>query len=141
MVVNKILFAVDNSDYAKKAVGFIEMMAKGNPSLEVVALHVLEPINILIGGEARENLKKDMQAAGQKVLDPFVAELNKLGVKVSPRMEQGAIGDQILNVLKNENCDMVVMGARGQSSIEELLLGSVSQRVLQFSKVPVLLSR
>jgi nucleotide-binding universal stress UspA family protein len=34
--------------------------------------------------------------------------------------------------------DLIVMGSHGRSGIEKLLLGSVTQRVLQDSKVPVL---
>ena len=60
---------------------------------------------------------------------------------VSRRMLIGVPGDVICHLARLEHYDLIVVGARGESLIAGLLLGSTSHRVLQLASCPVLVVR
>lgn len=59
-------------------------------------------------------------------------------VSVQKLVKSGSAARAILNELKSGDYDLVVVGSRGRGEISSLVLGSVSQHVLQESPVPVL---
>ncbi|OPX38427.1 MAG: hypothetical protein B1H13_11325 [Desulfobacteraceae bacterium 4484_190.3] len=63
------------------------------------------------------------------------------GVPFSDRILEGSPGNMIAEAARIENCDMIIMGSRGRSDFEGLLLGSVTHRVLQAAECPVLVVR
>ena len=54
---------------------------------------------------------------------------------------EGRIGYKILEAAEAEGADLIVLGSRGVSRVEEVLIGSVSHRVIHMAKCPVLLAR
>jgi nucleotide-binding universal stress UspA family protein len=62
-------------------------------------------------------------------------------VGVTTRLERGDAAATILRVADDEDDDLIVMGSHGHSRIHRALLGSVSQKVLAQSQLPVLLMR
>jgi nucleotide-binding universal stress UspA family protein len=62
-------------------------------------------------------------------------------VGVTTRLERGDAAATILRLAREEDADLIVMGSHGHSRIHRALLGSVSERVLAQSAVPVLLMR
>ena len=53
----------------------------------------------------------------------------------------GGAGEHLVNVSKEQDVDMIVMGARGLGKLSKMILGSVSDYVLRKAKVPVLICR
>jgi nucleotide-binding universal stress UspA family protein len=62
-------------------------------------------------------------------------------VGVTTRLERGEAPATILRISREEEADLIVMGSHGHSRIHRALLGSVSQKVLAQSEIPVLLMR
>ncbi len=141
MPLNKVLLAVDDSDYARKATELLCEMAADNKHLHVDVLYVMEPIPPLISGPTRDQLYKDLEAAARTILAPHKDLLDKAGIANTTRISQGNPGTQILELARGEKFDMIAMGSRGRSSVTEILLGSVSQKVLQYYHGPVLIAR
>lgn len=56
---------------------------------------------------------------------------------VATAIEEGDPSDEIVDYVRQENCDTVVMGTHGRNGIDRLLLGSVAERVVRASPVPV----
>ena len=50
----------------------------------------------------------------------------------------GPVAQTILEVAKEEKVDLIVMGTHGRAGVEKFLFGSVAQKVVQHSEVPVL---
>ncbi len=143
MQVKTILFPVDDSVHPRKAIDAIAMFHTINPELKTLIVHVVEPVNALIGSPEREKLNAELAKAGEKLVAPFKAELDRLGIKSTVIIRHGDPAAEIIALALEEYCDMIVMSPRGEgeSGFKELLLGSVSQKVLQHSPVPVFLSR
>lgn len=136
----KILVPVDGSDHSllakRKAMGIAAAM-----EAEVVLLFATGKIPGLIGGTSREELKAELLKEGAGVLAPFRKVLAEKGVKFSERVVSGDPGEVICQVANEEGCDLIVMGSRGLSDLEGMILGSVTHRVLATCQLPVLVAR
>ncbi len=74
------------------------------------------------------------RALGQRLLKDAEAEVRKKGAgSVEAMLCQGKAADAILKAAKQVDADLIVLGTRGLSEFKELLLGSVSHKVVQLS--------
>lgn len=140
--IKKILFAIDNSEHARAGIPMAARMSKYEKAT-VVLLHAMLPIPSLLmdEGGALVKLDREFRLAGEELLLEFQRALEVEGVDSEPRLEDGDVAEVIMRVCEEEKCDLIIMGARGQGGLKTLLLGSVSHKVLQLSKVPVLIVR
>jgi nucleotide-binding universal stress UspA family protein len=90
---------------------------------------------------ATERLETDEEA--QRLVDDAVAVLRDAGVEARGRVLPGLgrIGDKILDAAEGEDANLIVLGSRGMSRLHEVMIGSVSNRIVHMAKVPVLLVR
>jgi nucleotide-binding universal stress UspA family protein len=80
----------------------------------------------------------------QELLEPWPGIGRELGVKLETKLIQGeglVVADAIIRTAINQSCDLIAMGTQGREGLERLLLGSVAERVVRRSSVPVLLVR
>jgi nucleotide-binding universal stress UspA family protein len=66
-------------------------------------------------------------------------ELKKSGFKVKSMIQTGIPLREILKVEEEENVSVIVIGSHGKSNLEEIFLGSVSEKVSRKCKSPVLI--
>ena len=78
-----------------------------------------------------------MKKAGFATLDMAKDKLGSYAGDVEYLEETGNPAELILDACKEKGCDTIVIGSRGLSGVEEFLLGSVSSKVSQYAKVPV----
>lgn len=147
MTVRKVLLATDGSEQALKAAAFLNGLVAGRTDCKVTVLHVLPvpripaaaaagagvaplpdvPVDVMIDREAKP------------VLARTVAALDLPQEQVREEVQLGDAADEIVRVAKAMEADMIVMGNRGLSPIKEFFLGSVSDRVAQKARCPVLI--
>lgn len=60
-------------------------------------------------------------------------------IRQIPELEWGTPAQVIINLARNQACDLIVMGSRGLSKMSGLFLGSVSDRVAKVAPCPVML--
>ncbi len=142
MALNKILFAVDNSDCSRSGIELAAMMSKAE-HVPVIIMHVLAPIpSMIMDDNIRMNLDRDLRVAAEEMLQDYKKKLTGMGITCSTKLAQGDVATIIVETAKAEKCGMIVMGARGQGALSSLLLGSISHRVLHLVEdIPVLLAR
>jgi nucleotide-binding universal stress UspA family protein len=137
----KILFAADGSKYTKKALAFLvthESLA--GPDGEVVVLNVQAPVP----GRVSSMLGSTEVAAyhaeeSQKVLAPIERFLQRHKIAFKARGVVGSPTTEILRAAKKEKVHMIVMGTHGHGILGRAVMGSVAQRVVTDSEIPVLL--
>jgi len=147
----KILYPTDFSDDAKKALEYVKRLKEAGTK-EVVILHVIHEYgldSVLEGCEwaglevekCKEDvlgdIVKDKEAKAKKILE----EIQGIGIKGVIRVEIGNPASKILEVSEEKNVSLIVMGAHGERKVLELLLGSVTEKVVRHSKIPVLVIR
>ncbi|MEL7569586.1 MAG: universal stress protein [Eubacteriaceae bacterium] len=81
------------------------------------------------------NMKIKMQ---QRLLDAIVDDIYFGDLIVEKQVVVGDIYEKILNIAKDENFDLIVMGNRGFSKIKRFFVGSVTQKVISEASCPVL---
>jgi nucleotide-binding universal stress UspA family protein len=87
------------------------------------------------------NLIEDMEAETLAYLQSARGKLQKAGFRTSFLMRQGAIAETILRAASESHADVIVMSTHGRSGVKRWLLGSVADRVVTHSDVPILLIR
>jgi len=134
----KVLIPVDGSSNALKAVQHVINECINNGMREVHLLNVRTP---LTQHAARFISKRDRTAfhrsEAEKALAPARALLERHGVPFSAHMELGDKAEVIDRVAQRLRVDQIVMGTARKNSLTRLLEDSVTNRVLELSRVPV----
>jgi nucleotide-binding universal stress UspA family protein len=136
----KILFAYDGSEHSKrgaKAVGFVARM---QANTEVwLACVMAETPKYLKEPQFQEYLDEQKKAAKNN----FTKARSLIGedVIIHDELLFGNPAENILKLANHKKCDLIVMGARGLSLLEGLLLGSQVHKVISHSNIPVLVVR
>ena len=140
----KILIAVDGSEHASRAIEAVGKMARSALELEAILLCVSpEPIFYGVYTVATiQKVEEEQKKQQATVLSKAMEDARSQGLKVSePARAYGVIANEIVRAAKDLQVDQIAMGTRGMGAIGNMFLGSVAQRVLHQSPVPVLLVR
>ena len=136
-----ILVAVDGSGHASKAVACAADMAKTyGATLILMAVDGHRPLKGPL-----EALSRSEDLSRSEVFDRILSSAKALAavpkdVKVEQRVGHGDPADEILAEARRSGADLIVVGSRGLGEYAELLLGSVSRKVLHLAKVPVMVA-
>jgi len=137
----KILIATDGSSNSKKALDEAAKIAEGCSVHEVAVIHVHEK-NINYPGSAGyhfsqedlirfRELDEQSREDSKKLLQSAVEALQQKNIKANPIFETGHPADTIARVAREQDFDLLVVGSRGLGGFQKLLLGSVSNALLQ----------
>ena len=137
----KILFAADGSKYTKKALAFlVNHDSLAGASDELVVLNVQMPfpgrVKTMVGSATVAAYHKD---EAEKVLSPIEKLLKRHKLKFRVTTVVGAPAAEIVRAAQREKAHMIVMGTLGLGLLGRAVMGSVAQRVVADSDVPVLL--
>ena len=135
-IPKKTMVAVDGSEDGYKAADYaIELASK----LQSVILFLY--VAGASSAEHNYSITVDMVGAfeqiGTETLSKCAESAKKKGVAFETLLVSGDPADEILKNAKKMNCDSIVMGKRGLSKMEKLLMGSVSDKVSKLSNIPV----
>lgn len=145
--MRKILLATDGSDgslHAARMAGELSSMSDA----QVVVLYVAHvPRSYFFTDEFGNKVTPEvpMDVMIRRMAEPVLRKtLSGLGLpeeKVATEVQVGEPAEEIVDYARLEQVDLIVMGSRGLSPIKELLLGSVSDKVLRTAPCPVLIVR
>ncbi|ULA63509.1 MAG: hypothetical protein LZF86_110207 [Nitrospira sp.] len=138
-----ILLAIDGSDQSYEAVRALKYVARAE------ALHILHILDVPtpaypmmvpeVAHELYTTIERTMQEDGARLLDRIMSLLPMDCGPVTKHMEIGSPADRIVEYAAQHRIDLILVGARGLGPLKEHLMGSVSHRVLTFSKSAVLI--
>lgn len=134
----RIVLAVDGSEPAQRAVPVAADIASKYGS-EVIAVHVLEKQIGRGGAIALETTQEAVEVA-----EHAARSLKELDIRARAEARAAVIGraaQEIMDVAAKEDAGLIVMGSRGMSDWQGLLVGSVAHKVVHLSSVPVLIVR
>ena len=137
----KILYPTDFSDVSKKALDYLAQL-KGAGTKEIVVLHVIDERGIdaisRYGSGSAETIIGRIEEEAREEGKKIEKKLRQSGLTVKVRIERGVPLKEILKVEEEEKVSAIVIGSHGKTNIEEMFLGSVSEKVIRQSKKPVL---
>ncbi len=140
MKLKTILVPVDGSEHAERAAAYAADLAAAMGS-EAILMHCHRRFPSVLGEPYYQKVVDEILEGANELLEPHRQMLREAGVSFTEKILERPAGGAILEVAETEGCDMVVMGSRGRTNLEGLLLGSVTHRVLEAAPCPVLVVR
>lgn len=142
----RVLYPTDFSDCAGAAVPYLRKL-KGAGTAEIVVVHVIDLRHAAFAetvswfGESIKqyemelfnNLTRDAQRRIDEVCRRLGRDFTVRGI-----VESGVPFKTIIDVARREKATLIVLGSHGASNIAEMLMGSVSEKVVRKSPVPCL---
>lgn len=140
MKLETILVPVDGSDPSKRAAAYAADLA-GAMNAEILLVHCHRRFPSVLGEPYYQKVVTEIIEDANELLEPYREILQNAGISFSERVLERPAGAAIVEIARIEGCDLLVMGSRGRTDLEGLLLGSVTHRVLESSPCPVLVVR
>ena len=129
----QIAVAIDFSGHDEKLVAFA--LGQGKPDSRYILLHVVESASAKLLGDSSADLesKKD-----EEQLQAYAQQLKKRGCNVVAKLGYRNRVSEIVRIVKEEQADLLVMGAHGHAGIKDLVYGETIDKVRHGLKIPVL---
>lgn len=155
--VNRALLVTDGSEHSQYAVQHLHSCPLP-PGADLQVIHVLPPemttemlyrswpygidvIPPVISSEVDEGLatrSKEEEDQGKALLQKTLDMLTEMGIQARTILRRGDAATEILEYAQSEQIDLIIVGSRGLSQMRNLLLGSVSSKIIHYAHCSVL---
>ncbi|MDS0278533.1 universal stress protein [Halomicroarcula sp. S1AR25-4] len=141
-----ILIPTDGSDTANVAVDHaVDLAEKYGAKLHALYVVDIDAVNFGLGTEQVDRIKQgnfgemtELEEKANEATGIVAAAAADHGIEVHEEVRVGAPHEVIAGYADAKGIDLVVMGSHGRSGVRRALLGSVTERVLRSTHVPVL---
>lgn len=141
--IKKILCAVDLSDHSPMVADYAILLAKALDA-EITVLYAAPSLSQYVGfhvpPSSIESFVGEIVSGAEKSMETFIAE-HFHDVKAVGKIISGYAAQEIINYATANEMDLIVMGTHGRTGIDRILFGSVAEKVIKTSDVPVLTVR
>jgi nucleotide-binding universal stress UspA family protein len=140
----KIMVPLDGSQVAECVISHIETIA-GKSATRVELVTVIEPLEIPTRGKialSDDDIKQidaDGKKEAHKYLDQVSSRLKQAGVNAHAVLLTGKAADSLVRYANNNDVDLIIMATHGRSGISKIFWGSVAEKILRATAIPVLL--
>ncbi len=139
--VKKILIPIDSSEYKKKIVDYALSLAKAWDA-EITAIHILD-MGCGVGYDKHKEIKPEKIQEGKIYAEGLLNEIDltakKEGINIEKEVleKNDKVGKTIVEYAKKNKMDVIVIGTKGMTTVEEYFFGSVVKDVFQYAHCPV----
>ena len=145
MAFNRILCAVDFSETSLEAFRRAAEIARRFAS-SLYVLHVIEArpfVSDLIGIDESSEMAVDLEEKATAALESLVASSASAleGVPLTLEVTAGRAYVEILNHARDWSADLIVLGAKGATALEQIVVGGTAERVMKDALCSVLIVR
>jgi nucleotide-binding universal stress UspA family protein len=142
----KILVPLDGSQLAECVLPHVEAVAKASQVQEVVFVRVIEPFrqpggDYIISEKEIARIDAEHKAAAEKYLKELVGRVRLDGIQKRWTLITGGVAESLVDFATKNNVDLIVIATHGRSGVSRWVWGSVADRILRSSCVPVLMVR
>ena len=150
--IKKILVPIDGSDASSKAANYAIHIAKLEGA-DLIVINIKEDVRQggAIGLQAKygnvdlvQAFKKSMTDSARQWINPIEEAAKRNGIEIKSEIldqEGTSKSGAIIKYAEKNNIDMIIIGAKGMSKFERLLIGSITNSVVTHSTCPVLVVR
>jgi nucleotide-binding universal stress UspA family protein len=146
-VFNHVLIATDGSPISNKAAraGIALARALDARVTAYYAVDELQPLYVegyMMDQAMMDDLDARATALGEKQVDVIAQLAKAAGVRFNAIVRRANTAyEGIIDAAKKQRCDVIVMASHGRRGLSKLMMGSVTQKVLTHSKIPVVVYR
>ena len=140
----KILVPLDGSTFSESIVAIARGLifdCKGTPDL--ILYTVVEPFRnqpFRSGDDWNEKMKLEAEKVARNYLEQLAARLSSEGIKARVVIDFGDPAQAIMDYVKKNGVDLIMMSTHGRSGLSRMVFGSVADRIIHHSVVPVLIA-
>jgi len=137
--MTRILIAIDGSKVSMKAIDYVVKRKRTGERIEAYILNVQPSISPKAGLITRGMIKEYLNQESEKVLGRPAIKPMKQYLKADTYVEIGDPATCIIAFAEKTKCDEIVVGSRGLGSVKGVFLGSVANKIIQISTLPVVI--
>jgi len=140
----KIMVPLDGSQVAECVIPHIETIS-GKSATRVELVTVVEPLDIPTRGQIAisddeiKQIDNEGKNEATKYLKQVSSRLTKAGVNTDTVILSGKPADSLVSYAVNNGVDLIIMATHGRSGISKIFWGSVAEKILRATDIPVLL--
>lgn len=140
----RILFCTDGSEYSNNAIAkTLDLIDLKNYKVDILTVKAgveTLPIEVTLNSEWLNTCIKEQDELALISIEKARSLIEEKGFFVDNTVTlEGHPADEIISYLKNDGINLVVLGSHGRSGFVEFIIGSTSKKVLEHSKIPVLI--
>jgi len=143
-----IMVPMDGSELSECVLPQLEAIAQGCKVTTVVFVRVIEPlprpsgeVNVIISDDDWESMETEKKASAAAYLDKLISGISIPGASLRGKILQGRVAETLAEYAEKNGVDLIIMATHGRSGVSRWALGSVADKVMRSSCVPVLMVR
>src|SRR5215472_11850140 len=143
ITVKEVLMPIDRSEYREKILAYAIALTKAWGA-ELTAIHVIDPGRGIPGGRVKEKeqeredeARREAETLVLNAIDPFI---DKEGLRIKKEViikRSDSVSKSIITYARQNKFDVIVIGTKGMTAVEEFFLGSVANNVIHHAHCPV----
>lgn len=143
----KIMVPLDGSPLAECVLPHIEAIAGGCPVRELVLLRVVEPerfysvSNSPIDPHLASARESERKKEAEDYLQSIADRLDEPGLTCEVRSIVGRVAESLIDYCAKNEVDLIIIATHGHSGVTRWVRGSVADKILRSSTIPVLMIR
>jgi len=147
----KIMVPLDGSDLAECVMPHVEAIIAGSQSKEVVLVRVVNPVRLPVSVPAqgdfgftekdRHQMNENRKKAAGEYLARKAQSLAIAGTTFRYALLEGSPADQLADYATENAVDLIIIASHGRSGVSRWVMGSVAERLMRTSCVPVMMVR
>ncbi len=139
---DRILVPTDGSDAMETVIAHaVELAAAHDATLHSLYVANTASLSDIPMDAGWESVTHALEREGQRAVSVIERAADEAGVAFESEIREGAPAKEIIRYAEEDDCDVIIMGTHGRSGVDRLLLGSVAEKVVRSSPVPVLTVR
>jgi nucleotide-binding universal stress UspA family protein len=144
----KIMVPLDGSELAECVLPHVEALARGCQVKNVILVRVVESFcapysdeGYILSDEELTRINSETRTAAENYLDQLVSRIKYDEVNLQTEVILGEVVESLDEYVQKNGVDLIVIATHGRSGITRWVWGSVAERILRSSCVPVLMVR
>jgi nucleotide-binding universal stress UspA family protein len=138
---HRILLPLDGSSTAEKVLATAVGEAKAHDGATIVLLRVIPPLrsSFMVSVKMHEELTSQAVEVARVYLEGIAARLKAEGMKVQTAIESGSPAEVIISYAEENDCDLILIASRGETSSVRWRFGGTASKVVRTStSMPVM---
>ncbi len=142
-----VMVPLDGSELAECVLPHVEAIATGCNVAKVTLVRVVPPLRLhggvesTLSPEERKRLEDDSKEIARGYLEEKAQELRDKGVAAETAVLFGEVVHELIDFASAQEADLIITATHGRSGVSRWFLGSIADRTLRASPVPVLMVR